>query len=143
MPVIATNLRNTRESARLLRTEIAGGVTQTNVQKALEQIASQPAAIASTSVTVANSPYVPLATDTTLYVDTTGGAVIINLRPAAERIGVPLTIKDVGGAASTNNITINPNGAETIETLLAYLIATDFGGVVLNPRSGIGHVVAP
>lgn len=143
MPVISTNLRNTRESARLLRTEVANGVTQTNVQKALEQIASSPAAVNPTSVTAAGSPYVPLSTDTVLYVDTTAGPVVINLRPAVQRLSVPLAIKDIGGAAFTNNITINPSGAETIDSLLAFPINSDFGGVVLNPRSGVGYTVAP
>lgn len=143
MPLIATQLNNTRESARLLRTEVANGVTQTNVQKALEQIASSPSAISATAVAFADSPYTPLSTDTVLYVDTTAGAVEILLRPAAERIAVPLAIKDIGGLAYTNHITVTPNGAETIETNANFVIQTDFGGVNLNPISGVGYVVAP
>lgn len=143
MPLIATQLNNTRESARLLRTEVANGVTQTNVQKALEQLAAQPPVIIPTPVAAGQSPYTPLATDTTLYVDSSAGPVQILLRLAAERGGVPITVKDVGGAAYTKNITITPNGAETIETNPNFVIQTDFGGVNLNPRSGVGYVVAP
>lgn len=143
MTMIQTDLGNTRENARRLRTEVANGVTQTNVQKALEQLASSPSAIASTAVNPANSPFTPLLSDTVLYVDSTGGPVIINLRPAVERLNVPITIKDVGGAAATNNITINPSGAELIETLAFIKINADFGGFALNPISGSGYVVAP
>src|SRR5438270_790072 len=66
----------------------------------------------STAVTI--TPYVPLVTDALLLVND-AAPVAINLPTAASRAGYPLTIKDKSGAAHTNNITITPNGAETIE----------------------------
>lgn len=143
MAVVKTDLRNTRESARELRFEPTGAITQTNVQKAIEQVSTTPVGISSTAINFAMSPYIPLSSDSVLYVDSTGGAVVINMPLAAARGGLALTVKDVGGAASTNNITINASGAETIDSLAAVLIASDFGGYQLNPRPAVGYTVAP
>lgn len=49
------------------------------------------------------------ARDEVLAVDTTGGAVTIGLvDPTGWDEGRIVTIKDVGGAAATNNITLDP-----------------------------------
>lgn len=143
MTILRTDLGNTRESARRLRFEPTGAITQTNVQKALEQAASQPPAITSTAINFAMSPYTVLSTDTVLYVDTSGGAVTINLQAAAARLGVPLVVKDITGNANANNVTLTPNGVETIDGLATYPINVDFGGWKLNPRSAIGYTVSP
>jgi hypothetical protein len=143
MPQIHTNLRTTRESARQLRFEPTGPVTQTDVQKAIEQVSTTPQAISATSIAVADSPYTVPASVSVLYVDSSGGAVTVNLSLAAARLGVPLVIKDIGGAASSNNITINRAGAETIDSLTAITLSADYGGVRLNPRTGVGYTVSP
>lgn len=143
MTTVRTNLGNTRESARQIRFEATGPITQLNVQKAIEQIASAPQAILPTAVTFASSPYSVVLADTVLYIDTSGGAVTINLQAAATRVGVPLSIKDISGNANANNVTLTPNGAETIDGLATLAINSDFGGWRLNPRSGIGYTVAP
>ena len=96
----------------------------------------------STSVTHANSPYTPVATDTLLLVDTTGGAVVIDLPAASSRNGYKLRIKDAKGDAFTNNITINRNGTDTIEGLTALTISTNYGGYDLVPVSS-GWVMDP
>lgn len=93
-----------------------------------------------TLITVANSPYVPKLTDSLIYVDTAGGAVEIDLAAANTRNGSPLSIKDVTGHASVNNITIKPNGLETLDGYTngaPLLINADFGGVRLNPYTGV------
>lgn len=135
MPTIRTDLGDTRESARRLRFEPVGLITDTDVQKAIERAATQVQPITSTAVTFGMSPYTVLPTDTVLYVDTAGGAITINLQAAASRNGVPLSIKDVTGHANANNITITPNGAETIDTLAMLPINADFGGYKLAPRA--------
>jgi hypothetical protein len=142
MTMVRTDLGNTRESARRLRFEPTGAVTQTNVQKAIEQVATTPQAISGTAVNAAASPYTVLASDTVLYVDSSAGPVNILLQASADRLGVPLVVKDVGGAANTNNITLTPNGAETLDSLAALVINSDYGGFRLNPRTA-SYTVAP
>jgi hypothetical protein len=144
MVQVMTNL-TTRESARKTRFEPIGAITQTNVQKAIEQAVTTPQAIAGTSVNSASSPYLPLITDTVLYVDTSGGAIEIDLAPSAARNGLALTVKDVTGNAATNNITIKPNGSETIDGYTnanPLLVTANFGGFRLNPITG-GYAIAP
>lgn len=98
--------------------------------------------IVPTLISSANSPYAVLATDTVLYVDTSGGAVVIDLQAQAARAGIALTIKDVTGNAFTNNISIVCSGSEKLDSFATYPINEDFGGVRLNPLAG-GYTVAP
>lgn len=142
MTQISTDLLITRESARRIRVEPVGAITQTNIQRALEQVSGLVAGITGTSVAFGASPYTVQATDQILYVDTSGGAITILLQPSAARLGVPLSIKDVTGDALTNNITVTPNGAEVIDGLTTYPINFAYGGVRLNPRTA-SYTVAP
>lgn len=140
MTQVHTDLGNTRESARRIRFEPTGSITATNVQKAVEQGGGGGGAIVGTNVAV--TPYNVLPTDTVLYVDTSIGAVTINLGSAADRTGIPLSVKDVTGHAAANNISLVPSGIETVDGLAPYLINMDFGGVRLYPRTG-SFTVAP
>ena len=92
-----------------------------------------------TPVTVAT--YVPVATDSFLQVNR-AGAVTVNLPTAASRSGYPLMIKDISGAAQTNNITINKNGSDTIEGLSSIVINSAYGGYALYPITG-GWILTP
>lgn len=138
MTTVRTDLRNTRESARLIRFETVGVITETNVQKAIERVLTAPKAIVPTPVDVADSPYSVQLSDTYLSVDTSGGPVSIVLPTAASRGGFPLTIKDGSGDAATNNITITPNGSETIDGLSSLTISIPYGFQNLTPNSGVG-----
>lgn len=90
---------------------------------------------------VTATPYVPLSTDAFLEVNF-AGAVAINLPTAASRAGYPLKIKDISGVAHTNNITITPNGAETIEGSTSLVIQNDWQGYTLYPITG-GWILQP
>lgn len=92
-----------------------------------------------TSVTVVT--YVPVATDSLLLVNR-AGAVAINLPTAVTMNGAPLAVKDISGVAHTNNITITPNGSETIEGLASIVINIDYGGYWLYPITG-GWILRP
>lgn len=93
------------------------------------------------TTTVAAASYVPLAADALLLVNN-GGAVSIDLPLASTRNGYPLAIKDISGAASTNNITINRDTTDTIEGLTSITINADWGGFYLIPVSG-GWIIRP
>lgn len=143
MTLMRTDLGDTRERARELRFEPSTAIPNTNVQTAIERVSTSPQQIASTAITVASSPYPVQGTDTYLYVDSSGGAVQILLQTGAARAGLPLVIKDTGGAAATNNITITPNGAETIDGIAPLVINANYGGYRLNPKAAGGYTVSP
>lgn len=144
MVQVMTNL-TTRESARKTRFEPTGAITETNVQKAIEQTITIPQSISGTSIAFAASPYQVLPSDSVLYVNTSGGPIEIDLQLSISRGGVSLTIKDVTGSAAANNITIKPNGSETIDGYTnaePLLVSANFGGFRLNPITS-GYVIAP
>lgn len=98
-----------------------------------------------TIVTHAMSPYAVLATDTYLLVDTTDGAVEIDLSLAATRNGVPLKIKDYKGNAATDNITIKPQAGETVDSstnAAPLVLQANYDGVSLTPITA-GYVIDP
>jgi hypothetical protein len=80
------------------------------------------------------SPYTA-AYGQTLLVNTSGGAVTINL-PAAVAGGSSIVVLDVGGSAGTNNITLDPNGAETISGEATVEIDQDHKGLTLYALAG-------
>ena len=66
------------------------------------------------AIAVGASPYTVLASDCYIGVNSAGGAVELDLPAAAT--GRILHIKDEGAAAATNNITIDPNTTEQIDS---------------------------
>jgi hypothetical protein len=71
-------------------------------------------------VTNAMSPYTVLAADGYLLVDTSAGAVTINMPSAATARSI--SIKDTTGNFSTNNCTLVPAGADKFENLAGNLV---------------------
>lgn len=59
-------------------------------------------------------------------------AAACTLPPAATRNGIPLTFKDLG-QASIRNITITPNGTETIDGQATFLMTNNYQGVTFVP----------
>lgn len=64
------------------------------------------------------------------FVDTSGGAVTLTLPAVSPTMCI--VVKDVGGVASTNTITINPPGAETIDGAASFVLDWDYGSVEIN-----------
>ena len=101
--------------------------------------ATTPAAVTMTAGSVkyrskdnGDSPYSVVASDYIIGVDTSGGAVQVNLQAAsAAGAGRMLIIKDIKGTAGTNNITIEPNGSEKIDRQSNMIIAANSGSVIL------------
>jgi hypothetical protein len=85
--------------------------------------------------------YTPVAADSFILVNY-AGAVTISLPAISARGGYPLAIKDISGVAQTNNITINPNGSDTIESLTTLVIKSAWGGYTLYPTTS-GWVTRP
>ena len=63
------------------------------------------------TIAAADSPYTALALDTLLLVNTVAGNITLNLPAAASYTGKPYIVKKI---SAVNILTIDPNGAETI-----------------------------
>lgn len=72
------------------------------------------------AVTVANTPYTILTTDDYLFVDTSGGAVLLNLPdPTKFVFAKEYFLMDSAGVFGTNNCTLHAFAGEKIEGLAA------------------------
>lgn len=120
MPTVQTQLVPI-ESARRVRVEptgsVSGNITATNTQKALEQL---DGAIQATKgqldiITAAGTVTVGTLESGVAINKTVGAATTVNLPAASSRNGLPVIVKDMKGDAGTNNITVTPNGADTID----------------------------
>lgn len=60
-------------------------------------------------------------------------AAACSLPPAAARGGTPLTFKDVGAQFTANNLTITPNGSDTIDGAASLVLRNNRQGVTLVP----------
>lgn len=142
MSIISTNLRQTRESARQIRFEPVTPITATSVQTAIQQVVALVIAQVPTPVNFAMSPYTVLPTDLILLVNTSAGAVTINMMPAVARSHAPIIIKDDTGDSGTNQISVVPNGSELIDGLSPYPINGSYSAVEFIPQAG-GYFVGP
>lgn len=145
MTTVTTQLGRTIESARRERFEPAGTIASTNVQKAIEELDADIAAIAGSGAAgtqvITAGAYVILPTDTFIYVNRAGTVALTMPDSAAwlaadtHGLGIPLTIQDISGNANdtTNKITITRAGADTINGLTAVEIVSPFGGYKLRP----------
>lgn len=75
-----------------------------------------------------DSPYNVVGNEDAILVDTTNGAVIINLLAANDPLILKrVSIKDALGTTAVNSITINPSGIDTIDFVAApRVISTAF-----------------
>jgi hypothetical protein len=117
------------------------GVTVTPTANTITIAANtQTAVLTFTVVTHASSPYTVLSTDQFLEVDTTGGAVTINL-PNAPTTGRIIYIKDYKGNAATTNILVTTvGGSVTIDGQTTYTMAANYTGLILT-FDGTGYFI--
>jgi hypothetical protein len=66
-----------------------------------------------------------------LLVDTSSNPITVTLSSANTQSGNTITIKDKSGNASTNNITIDTEGSETIDGASSLTLSSDFGSVTV------------
>lgn len=115
-------------------------VTQTFQQTTLANaFASSPRTIG-----IADSPYAVKPSDSVIFVDSSGGPVVIDLQAAAARAGRDLDVMDASGNAATagHNISIIPSGLETVAGLNPLVINASYGGFKLRPATG-KYLIAP
>jgi hypothetical protein len=87
-----------------------------------------------------DTPYAVLSNDVTLLCDTSVDAIDINLPAGTE--GRKITVKHIIGTTSTEPVTINRNGSDTIEGNTSYTINTDLGCVSLVFYSGVWYILS-
>ncbi len=87
-----------------------------------------------------DSPYAVLPNDVTLLVDTSISAVALNLPAGVDERRI--TVKHIAGSASSEPVTINRNGSDTIEGNTSYTINTDLGCVSLVFYSGVWYILS-
>lgn len=71
------------------------------------------------------------ANDQMVLCTSTGGAVTVNLPAVSALAGKTLIVKDAGGDATANNITVDGNASETIDGAETKPIATNYGALRL------------
>lgn len=142
MTTIATNLRNTLDSARRTRFDPVGLVTATNVQDAIQQVGVTNILVPTIYTGSAS------LTLTDVLVESNAGAPATYLVPNsiswATQNGTyarPLSIYDISGNASTNNITLTFTAGQLADGQASLTITTDYGGVQLMPQNGGGWIV--
>lgn len=72
-------------------------------------------------------------------VDASGGAQTVALPPAQTVEGQRFTVKKTD--ASGNTVTLNPNGAETVDGAATYVISVQWGSVTVQASDGAFYVV--
>jgi hypothetical protein len=59
----------------------------------------------------------------------------IRIPLASSRHGKPLILKDVGGKAGTNNITLNATAPDTFDSLIWFKLTTNYQSITLAPAN--------
>lgn len=80
-----------------------------------------------------DSPYTVDVETESVYADSTSGVITVNL-PAisSSNSGKRVSIKDKQGTSSTNNITVSPDGSNTIDGASSFVISLDRDSIVLE-----------
>jgi len=87
------------------------------------------------------SNYTSSAADHTILVDASlGGAVTVTLRPAANAQGQILVIKKIDSSGS--GVTVDANGAETIDGSLSYTISSQWDTVTIQSDGSNWYILS-
>jgi hypothetical protein len=124
-PSVSTDLK----SYSVFYDNTASGLTAANVQDAIDELS---VGVASVTTATAN-PYNVLTTDNYVLVNVVAaGAVTVNLPAGATHAAKVVVIKDrKGDAGGATPINVVANGAETIDGLGSYPLASNYASVTL------------
>lgn len=141
MVTIATQVVPIEAASRVRaeRTDQSGGfITKSDVQGALEDLdaAAQSLAGELRIVTDAGTVTVSSTEGGVAVNKTVGAATTVQLPTATSRNGIPVIVKDMKKDANTNNITVLPAGAETIDGNAQDIININAGSRGYRPISG-------
>lgn len=90
------------------------------------------------SIDDTDSPYDMSVNETVILADATGGAITVNLPPAASAAGKIITVKKTG--TGINAVTLDPDGAEQINGAGTFANLDAAGDVVEVACDGSGWV---
>lgn len=148
MPRMQTSLGLSGGNPKKINYQTVAPLTSTNVEDAINEAVgiavlagNVPPSITPTAVNFAMSPYTVLTTDFILLVDSSGGAVTIVLGLASARNKKDLIIKDDGGVAATNVITVNRTAPDTIDGGASYPIDTNRQAYRFTPKAAGNYTV--
>jgi hypothetical protein len=110
-------------------TSLAGG-TNVNVSAGTGAVTISTVGQYGTKSVTASS-YVVLNTDTYVGINFAGGVSIALPSGATVVQGKFIILKDESGAASTNVITVNANGADTVDGQASFILSLNYGSVTL------------
>jgi hypothetical protein len=94
-----------------------------------------------TSVATTGATYTVLAYDRIIQCDTSSTVVEVDLPAVAISSGRRLVIHDKSGNAAANNITIDGNGAETINGAATATISTNYGSRIIYCDGAAWYIV--
>jgi hypothetical protein len=84
------------------------------------------------SIDDTDSPYTATTSQSIIGCDSSSGAITINLPAAASATaGFCFKVKDEAGSAGTNNITLDPNGSETIDGETTVVMNSNFQSITI------------
>lgn len=113
------------------------------MRERLRHLESLPRLRFSTAIrTISSDTTLVHGEDGTLFVDTSGGVVTVTLPASTNQGGRIFIVDDGGGSASTNAITVDTTGAETIDGAASLTIVTDFGHLQLQTDGSDWFTVA-
>ena len=94
-----------------------------------EALLSDDVTTAYTSIVVGDSPYTITEDDHFIIADASGGAITVNLPPAADVPGREYVIKKIDATA---NVTIDGDGAETIDGAATVVLTGQYDTVQIR-----------
>lgn len=82
-------------------------------------------------ITVADSPYSVAPLDVFIGVDTSGGAITVNLPPASSSAGRVIEVYDISGFANTTSFVVQPSGGDLISGAASQTISEAYSGITI------------